>query len=596
MGKHTRKRLRKDKSARERIQLGETALLDDDIDKDDEERKLESLLFGKPSVARRERATVCEEDVSESDNDVEMNSAELEGLLDSDLFFVDDGASKFPHSKDDDVLDVVAEDPDTSDDGDDGDAQSEASNDSDKPEVEPLPTSPAPASRPPNPKSRKAPAWTDPDDASLEVSLASSARLRKLRDAPEEDAINGREYERRLRRQFVKMNPTPEWATSTARRKRRRTDSGAGGDDVGGLDLDTLVTSSDGILGHRRRTRLDPGVLSIERLRDANQAAQAEGEVNAIQFHPSPQVSMLLIASSDRRIRLFNIDGHTNPRLQTLHIPALPVTNAQFHPSGSSILLTGHRPFYYTYDLQSGATTRSPRGLWGTTFANGNNNADLSMETCAFNTGGDVLAVAGRRGYVHLVDWRTGGGQAVGSVKANTGVRALWWLPNGRELMTLGEDAEAYLWDIGTRRCLHRWKDDGGFGSRVLVGDRSGNYVAIGSKSGIVNVYDSETSTSWRKSERPKPLKAIGNLTTPISVARFNPDSQLLAIASKAQKDQLRLIHMPSLTAFSNWPTSSTPLGHVTCVDFSSGSEYVAIGNTRGRVLLYHLKDYDAHG
>ena len=55
-------------------------------------------------------------------------------------------------------------------------------------------------------------------------------------------------------------------------------------------------------------------------------------------------------------------------------------------------------------------------------------------------------------------------------------------------------------------------------------------------------------------------------------------------------------IHMPSLTAFSNWPTSSTPLGHVTSVDFSSGSEYVAIGNTRGRVLLYHLKDYDVHG
>jgi U3 small nucleolar RNA-associated protein 18 len=102
------------------------------------------------------------------------------------------------------------------------------------------------------------------------------------------------------------------------------------------------------------------------------------------------------------------------------------------------------------------------------------------METCAFNSGGDVLAVAGRRGYVHLVDWRTGGGQVVGSVKANTGVRALWWLPNGRELMTLGEDAEAYLWDIGTRRCVHRWKDDGGFGSRVLVGDRSGKYVAIG--------------------------------------------------------------------------------------------------------------------
>lgn len=164
---------------------------------------------------------------------------------------------------------------------------------------------------PHNPKSRKTPAWTDPDDSTIEVSLASSARLRKLRDAPEEDAVKGPEYERRLRRQFVKMNPTPEWATA-ARRKRRRkesdVDAGAGVDaDVLTQDLDALLTSSGGILGRKPRTRLDPGVLAIERLRDANQAAPAEGEVTASQFHPSPQVSMLLVASSDRRIRLFNV-------------------------------------------------------------------------------------------------------------------------------------------------------------------------------------------------------------------------------------------------------------------------------------------------
>jgi U3 small nucleolar RNA-associated protein 18 len=121
--------------------------------------------------------------------------------------------------------------------------------------------------------------------------------------------------------------------------------------------------------------------------------------------------------------------------------------------------------------------------LWGTTFVNnGDSNADLSMHVCAFNGGGDLLAVAGRRGYVHLVDWRSGSGQVVSNVKANStgGIKALWWLPNGRELMTLGEDAEAYLWDVGTRRCVHRWKDDGAFGSRVLAGDRSGSYVAVG--------------------------------------------------------------------------------------------------------------------
>jgi U3 small nucleolar RNA-associated protein 18 len=108
------------------------------------------------------------------------------------------------------------------------------------------------------------------------------------------------------------MNPTPEWATA-ARRKRRRKESEVDADaDVNaanGLtqDLDGLLTSSGGILGRKSRTRLDPGVLAIERLRDANQAAPAEGEITASKFHPSPQVSMLLVASSDRRIRLFNV-------------------------------------------------------------------------------------------------------------------------------------------------------------------------------------------------------------------------------------------------------------------------------------------------
>lgn len=64
----------------------------------------------------------------------------------------------------------------------------------------------------------------------------------------------------------------------------------------------------------------------------------------------------------------------------------------------------------------------------------------------------------------------------------------------------------------------------------------------ISSKSGIVNVYGSNASSSWSNSDRPKPLKSIGNLTTSISAVQFNHDSQLLAIASKTQKDQMRLV------------------------------------------------------
>ena len=263
------------------------------------------------------------------------------------------------------------------------------------------------------------------------------------------------------------------------------------------------------------------------------------------------------------------------------------------------------------------------------------------MSTCAFSPTGDILAVAGRRGHIHLVDWNSGAGQVVASLKMNAGVKSLWWSRGNsggdrQELLTLGENSEVYVWDVGERRCVRRWRDDGEFGSAVMTGDPAGKYLAIGyvsrtfsfitpfvasstlsvcpvsARTGYVNVYDQDVK-SRPKSDKPGLLKAIGNLTTPISTLRFNHDAQLLAIASNSKKDQMRLvgracyfpdllyisfngsypqIHLPSLTAFANWPTSSTPLSHVTSIDFSAGSEYLAIGNNRGHVLLYHLHDF----
>lgn len=89
--------------------------------------------------------------------------------------------------------------------------------------------------------------------------------------------------------------------------------------------------------------------------------------------------------------------------------------------------------------------------------------------------------MAGRGGHVHLIDYAAGGvgAQVVGSVKMHRPARALWWAPGGK-LMTLAEDAEVYVWDVGARRCVRRWRDDGAFGARVMEGDPAGRYLAIG--------------------------------------------------------------------------------------------------------------------
>jgi len=120
-----------------------------------------------------------------------------------------------------------------------------------------------------------------------------------------------------------------------------------------------------------------------------------------------------------------------------------------------------------------------------------------------------MLAVAGRGGNVHLVDWRSGAGQVVGSLRCTTagggdggGVAGLWWIPSAtsdtagvlganvsgfgdceKHLAVLTREAEMYIWDVGQRRCVRRWKDEGGYrgAGRVMAGGGGPNgWLAIG--------------------------------------------------------------------------------------------------------------------
>ena len=69
--------------------------------------------------------------------------------------------------------------------------------------------------------------------------------------------------------------------------------------------------------------------------------------------------------------------------------------------------------------------------------------------------------------------------------------------------------------------------------------------LTVSSNTGLVNVYNAQKAGQDAK---PKPLKTIGNLTTNISCLRYNHDAQLLAMASNAKKDQMRLVwHIASL-------------------------------------------------
>ncbi|GFS16710.1 U3 small nucleolar RNA-associated protein 18 homolog, partial [Elysia marginata] len=90
------------------------------------------------------------------------------------------------------------------------------------------------------------------------------------------------------------------------------------------------------------------------------------------------------------------------------------------------------------------------------------------------------------------------------------------------------------------------------------------------------------------QSRHPEPLKLIKNLTTCCNSVLFNSQSELLALRSKDLERAVKLVHFPSMSVLPNFPEQFDPsISSVMCMDFSPSSGYLALGNNKGRCLLY---------
>jgi len=149
-------------------------------------------------------------------------------------------------------------------------------------------------------------------------------------------------------------------------------------------------------------------------------------------------------------------------------------------------------------------------------------------------------------------------------------------------------------WDIRSKRCVDRFKNEDGTVTSSL--SASSRFLAVGAESGVVNMYNDRATSlsSGSFSTKRDPVKSIMNLQTSADYCKFNHDGQILAMSSRREKNSMKLLHVPTSTVFSNWPTSKTPLNYVWSMDFSPGSKYMTIGNDQGKCLLYRLTHYES--
>ncbi|KAL2271226.1 hypothetical protein VTJ83DRAFT_597 [Remersonia thermophila] len=490
----------------------------------------------------------------------------------------------------------------------------------------------------------EAPAWQDSDDERLAVSLAGATRLRKLRQTEAEDVVTGTEYVRRLRQQYLRLYPQPEWAKGTGTKRRRRSSAASDGSSADSdVEVDSDAESIDGPSpldaflrdassfaaagsdSSRKRRKLRPETIDIQRTRDIPDTHRAA--VSTLAFHPRRPI--LLSASTSSVMFLHHIDASAyptpNPALTSVQVRRTDVRRAAFvGPEGAEIVFAGRRRYFHTWNLASGVVTKVAR-------IHGHQREHRTMERLRPSPCGRYIAVAASDkkggGMLNLLSAATMQWIAQARIDGRGGVSDFAWWSDGNGLTIAGKDGRVTEWSVAARRAVGIWRDDGSIGGTVVaMGGRGGpseiggdRWVAVGSNSGIVNLYDrnelvirSKPGAGAGKDEGdkakpagagkgaskaeveikalPEPRRVLEQLTTAISAVAFSPDGQLMAFASQHKKDALRLVHLPSCTVYRNWPTEQTPLGRVTAVAFSAGGDVLAVGNDVGKIRLWEVR------
>ncbi len=189
------------------------------------------------------------------------------------------------------------------------------------------------------------------------------------------------------------------------------------------------------------------------------------------------------------------------------------------------------------------------------------------VKDMAFSLDGEFLAVASKRGKIHIWQIETKDRVAVLKVIGKELV-SISFDPGGRYFVAASE-GRVQVWDVGTWNLVNVQRvDQVGIGQlQALAFSPDGRYIVVGSNKGI---------ELW-SADRWAPLFTLDSHMTEIHVVVFSPDGRYLAVSGRYQgRSQVRLWRV------SDWEeimVVDTPFMDAHALSISAFSRFLAVSN-----------------
>lgn len=448
-----------------------------------------------------------------------------------------------------------------------------SSSESDSEDEEPTPVT-APSSRS---------VWhDDDDDASEQIALPTKKSGLLLKKSTDDgDTVSKQEYQQRLRSAFQRTHnagKVPSWAKldSTSDVVKKTADS----DDEVEAALEEMTRSTGKYV--QRDDILPKGVIDMQLIQDMTVGHSDSRSLKVLRFHKTKPV--LLTAGESGCIQLYQVDNEVKKEhfLQNVRFSRFPINSMDFLAGGNSVICGSTRQEYFMrYDLEKGAVSQSrlPRSVQA-----------QNVGKFAVSSDGSLLAMAGHTGQVHLLSAVSM--EHIKTMAVPAEVVSLAFMPgSNQEVWISTERGQIHVWDIKAVS-LHSFVDEGSVKGTQIRLSREGTYIACGSNTGIVNVYDPSEA---RTKPDPKPLATITTLLTACDSIAFSHDCEILTTTSAVKYNQVKLMHMRSKTMFSNFPGSFEKIPMPECVEFSPHSGYMAVGCQTGQLRMYRVGHYEGY-